>query len=705
MKKLILTEKPSVARDFAKGLGVSFGRSSEGFFEGGDHIITWALGHLYGPFNPEDYDISYKKWILSSLPIIPSSFRYSPLDKTKSQLKIILNQLEREDLEEIIVATDAGREGELIARIILESANIKKEGLRYSRFWSSQALDSDVVQKGIEQRKDLKDFDRLYQAGKSRQEADWLVGMNLSRAATIKMGDLFSVGRVQTSVLGLLVKRSEERKKFNEEKYWKIKGEFEFEGQAFNAYWINPEVKDILKRQHILKEEELIPIMKELKKNKKAKVIYDQEKEKREAPPPLYSLTDLQQKANRDFGFSAKKTLSLAQELYEKDKCLSYPRSDAKVLGEKNFGLVKGLLQKFKQDYASYFLKHDPDKVTLENKRVFNDDHLTDHHALIPLKTFLGPSRSDKAKVFDLVLRRFLMSFSKDYLYREKKARLGLGDHTFSTHGKTILEIGWKGLDGGEKESILPDLKNNDLVDCKAFRPMEKKTLPPPHYTEASLLRDMVNPSRLVDERELKNVFRGQVGLGTQSTRAQMIETLLGRNYIVREGKGLKSLEKGNFLIQCLQKMEVTKSLVSPSETARWELLLEKISKGEESSEKLMELVEKFIRSSVDEFKKACQKNIGPLNRKKDSVGICPLCQGRVVDFPKSFSCERWNQGCPSVIWKQVAGKKLGISHIKSLLTEGKTEKIKGFKSKKGRPFEARLMFSKEGKVTFSFDN
>jgi DNA topoisomerase-3 len=443
--------------------------------------------------------------------------------------------------------------------------------------------------------------------------------------------------------------------------------------------------------------------MKELNKYKQAEVIFDQEKEKREAPPPLYSLTDLQQKANRAFGLSAKKTLSLAQELYEKDKCLSYPRSDAKVLGEKNFDLVAGLLQKFRQDYPSYFLKHDPDKVNLKNKRVFNDDHLTDHHALIPLRTFLGPSRSDKAKVFDLVLRRFLMSFSKDYLYREKKARLGLGSHIFSTHGKTILELGWKALDGGEKENILPDLKNNDLVDCKTFNSQEKKTLPPPHYTEASLLRDMVNPSRLVDERELKNVFRGQVGLGTQSTRAQMIETLLGRNYVLREGKSLKSLEKGNFLIQCLEKMEVTKSLVLPSETARWEVLLEKISKGEENSEKLMELVEKFVRGSVDEFKKTWQEKVSSSN--KTSVGTCPLCKGQIVDFPKSFSCERWNQGCPSVIWKKVAGKKLGIAHVKALLGEGKTEKIKGFKSKKGRPFEARLIFSKEGKVTFSFDN
>lgn len=724
MKKLILTEKPSVARDFARSLNISIDKTTQGYFEGPEHIITWALGHLFAPFKPEEYDPALKRWSVENLPILPNSFRYSPILKTKSQLRTIFRLLKRSDLEEIIIATDAGREGELIARIILENApSQNKKSLSLSRFWSSQALSDDVIKKGLQERKNLKEFDRLYHAGKARQVADWLVGMNLSRAATLKWGDLFSIGRVQTAVLWLLVKRDQERKSFKEEKYWKIQGHFESSSVSFTAYWFNPGVKDILKRQHIAKEVELKSVLNDLKKLKdreeKAIITVDKETEKRELPPPLFSLTDLQQKANRVYGFTAKKTLSLAQELYEKDKCLSYPRSDSQVLGEKNFPLVKNLLQNLKNSYSLYFEKLDKSKISLKNKRVFNDSLLTDHHALIPLKSFRGSHKSDKGKIYDLVLRRFIMSFSKDFLFKEKRVELTFASHPFMTQGKSIKEIGWKFLDGGEKDKWLPPVKEKDSVNFIRCEPQEKKTLPPPDYNEASLLRDMVNPARLVNERDHKNIFRGQVGLGTQSTRAQMIETLLGRNYIKREGKTLKALTKGVFLIQGLKEMSVSSILTSPSETARWEILLEKMAKGEEDSGKLMNLVQEFTKEAIKEFKSSMEGNPPPKRKwtssperkngsktlNKKVVGKCPLCKGKIVEYPKSFSCDQWNKGCPAVIWKEIAGLTLNRSHVKVLLTGGKTERLKGFKSKKGRPFEASLIFSKEGKVQFSFES
>ncbi len=724
MKKLILTEKPSVARDFAKGLNINVGRTTQGYFEGSNHIITWALGHLFAPFKPEEYDSALKKWSIENLPILPDSFRYSPITKTKTQLRTIFKLLKRDDLEEIIIATDAGREGELIARIILENAPVKnKKNLNFSRFWSSQALSDDVIKKGLEERKNLKNFDRLYHAGKARQIADWLVGMNLSRAATLKWGDLFSIGRVQTAVLWLLVKRNMERKSFKEEKYWKIQGHFEADNVSFTAFWFNPKVKDVLKRQHISKEPQLKAVLDDLKKLKKegeaAVITVDKETQKRETPPPLFSLTDLQQKANRVHGFTAKKTLSLAQELYEKDKCLSYPRSDSQVLGEKNFPLVKNLLESLKGPYSNYFDKLESTKVSLRNKRVFNDSLLTDHHALIPLKNFRGSPQSDKGKIYDLVLRRFIMSFSKDFLFKEKKVELTFGNHPFLTQGKSIKEIGWKFLDGGEKDKWLPPVKEKDHVSFKKCDAQEKKTLPPPDYNEASLLRDMVNPARLVDERDHKNIFRGQIGLGTQSTRAQMIETLLGRNYIKREGKILKALTKGVFLIQGLQKMPVSSILTSPSETARWEILLEKMASGEEDPGKLMSLVQDFTEKAITEFKLSMNQESHP-NKKwtptkerksgakkfnRTVLGKCPLCQNKIVEYPKSFSCDQWSKGCPAVIWKEIAGLTLNKSHVKVLLTNGKTERLKGFKSKKGKPFEASLVFSKEGKVQFSFES
>ena len=723
MKKLILTEKPSVARDFARGLNISINKTTQGHYEGPNHVITWALGHLFTPFKPEEYDPALKRWSVENLPILPEPFQYSPIAKTKGQLRTIFKLLKRTDLEEIIIATDAGREGELIARIILENAPIKNnKNLSFSRFWSSQALSDEVIQKGLQERKSLNKFDRLYHAGKARQVADWLVGMNLSRAATLKWGDLFSIGRVQTAVLWLLVKRNQERKAFKEEKYWKIQGHFEANNVSFTAYWFNPKVKDILKRQHIAKGPELKTILNDLKNLKERKetavITVDKETEKRELPPPLFSLTDLQQKANRVYGFTAKKTLSLAQELYEKDKCLSYPRSDSQVLGEKNFPLVTKLLENLKDPYSSYFDKLDRSKVSLKNKRVFNDSLLTDHHALIPLKSFRGSPQSDKGKVYDLVLRRFIMSFSKDFLFKEKRVELTFGNHPFMTQGRSINEIGWKFLDGGEKDKWLPPVKTKDRVNVKKCESQEKKTLPPPDYNEASLLRDMVNPARLVDEKDHKNIFRGQIGLGTQSTRAQMIETLLGRNYIKREGKTLKALQKGVFLIQGLQEMSVSSILTSPSETARWEILLEKMAKGEEDSQKLMNLVQDFTENAIKEFKSSMKKG-SPANkqwtstqeRKKGStkfnqtvLGKCPLCQSKIVEYPKSFSCDQWRNGCPAVIWKEIAGLTLDRSHVKVLLTNGKTERLKGFKSKKGKPFEATLIFSKEGKVQFSFE-
>jgi len=720
MKTFILTEKPSVARDFASALAMKSG-SGDGFIENENYIISWAIGHLLTPYDPEDYDKAFKRWSLTTLPIIPSEWKFKAQPKTKKQLDVIKRLLKRTDIDRVIVATDAGREGELIARLILNEARSKVKAFR---FWTSAALTKEVIHSELKNIKPLYDFDRLFIAGRARQRADWLVGMNLSRLATIKLGDLFSVGRVQTAVLGLIVERRKAIDAFVPKDYFELKAQFHFKSGQVSAYWFDPKKKEEEKRQD--KREFFDSLVKNLDK-KKATITVLTETEKTSYPQGLYSLTELQRQANMMYGFSASKTLELAQSLYEKYKCLSYPRTDSKVMATSSFDLVKGLVYKFKELYPEHFEKFAGFKVSVKNKSVFDDARLTDHHGLIPLKDFSGAESSPEGKIYHLVLKRFISNFLENHRYLETEVEIECEKEKFKTRGKKILEMGFKILEGRENEEILPAIEKGESGLFGKGEVESKKTRPPAEYTEASLLYDMTNPSRLVEEQELKKIFRTEIGLGTQATRAQIIETLLKRNYIDRQGKNLLATAKGIELVDRLAAMPVTKTLTDVSQTAKLELRLQSMAEGEEDDLDFMDAIVKYVENATSEWKgvvvpegqkreKVYTGKYARFNKKKDEsstesgiatpkldLGPCPLCQAEIKDFPKSYSCSRWKEGCGFTIWKIVARKKLSAPTIKSLIVNKKTGVIKGFKSKAGKSFEACLLLNKEGKVEFEF--
>lgn len=718
MKTLILTEKPSVARDFASALSLK-GGGADGFIEGDEFIITWAIGHLLTPYDPEDYDKAMKKWSLTTLPIIPTEWKFKAQPKTKKQLDVIKRLLKRSDLSRIIVATDAGREGELIARLILNEGKSKAKAYR---FWTSAALTKEVIHQELKNIKPLYDFDRLYIAGRARQKADWLVGMNLSRLATIKLGDLFSVGRVQTAVLGLIVERRKAIDAFIPKDYFEFKAQFKFKNGRVSAYWFDPKKKEEEKRQD--KRDYFDALVKKLE-SKNALITVLNETEKTTYPQGLYSLTELQRQANMLYGFSATKTLEIAQTLYEKYKCLSYPRTDSKVMATSSFDMVKGLVFKFKDLYPEHFEKFAGYKVSLKNKTVFDDSRLTDHHGLIPLKDFSGPDSSPEGKIYHLVLKRFISNFLENHRYLETEVEIECENEKFKTRGKKILEIGFKILEGKETEEILPEIHKGEAGQFSGGEVESKKTRPPAEYTEASLLYDMTNPARLVEESELKKIFRTEIGLGTQATRAQIIETLLKRNYIERQGKNLLATTKGIELVDRLGELPVTRNLTDVSQTAKLELRLQSMAEGEEDDLGFMDAIIKYVQNATGEWKaivvpegqkreKVYTGKYARFNKKnkegeggtaapKLSLGPCPLCQAEIKDFPKSYSCSRWKEGCGFTIWKIVAKKKLSEPVVKTLIEKKKTGLIKGFKSKAGKPFEAYLLLNKEGKVEFEF--
>jgi len=705
-KTLILTEKPSVARDFAKALGVK--GKKDGYLENEDYIITWAVGHLVELFEPQDYDPKWKKWRLENLPIIPSRFQYKPIPKTQKQLKIIFRLLSKNTPDQVVIATDAGREGEVIARTILLMGGIPAENFEKNeiikRFWTSQALTHQVVKAGMNSLKPAGEYDRLWRAGQARQMADWMVGMNGSRSATIKMNDLFSVGRVQTAVLALLVDRRRERENFKSEPYWILKVHFENEKGDWWGTWFTEN------QARILEEEIATAILKKVE-NRSGHVVFVEKQRKNQAPPLLYSLTDLQREANSRYGFFAKKTLGIAQVLYEEKKCLSYPRTEARVLGTQTVNLVKKIIDNLSQAYPEIFLNVEPERINEKYTRVFDDSRLTDHHAIIPLARLPQRASADEKTIYDLVMKRFAAVFHADCEYEQTNIVTQVEKEHFRTQGKRILKPGWHVVygieiekkacseDDPEIENLPPLEKNNPakVIDTKIDH---KQTLPPPEYTEAILLKDMTNPSRYVTENELKQIYRGDIGLGTQSTRAQIIETLLMRKYVQRQKRYLIALDKGSLLIDTLRRFEKAKILTSPEETARWEMQLNRIAQGEENGQTFLNNIKTFIKEIVDEFKsvsilqEVAFHNSAPVQDSPAAYGKCPRCGGNIIEGKKGFGCSRWRKedgGCRFVIWKIIAGKKIPKSAVTQLLQNGITQTIQGFTSKQGKKFSARL--------------
>lgn len=588
-KKLILCEKPSVANSVAQALGK--GIKKDGYIECGEYYITWAFGHL---IDIDTEKIAGKEWRLDILPIVPQKFLYKPISKVHSkQLKVISELLKK--VEEVHLYTDAGREGELIGRLILNYLGWKGKVMR---FWTSLALTPEVIKKEMKNLKPASYFDSLYFSGLARQHADWIVGINLTRGVTLKIGnkEIWSVGRVQTPVLFLLYQRDEERKNFKPTPYSIIKGVFskdkntceglllnlEKSVEAKNNREENDEDEEEKEEKEILSKfafsvETAKKIIENLKKEKIGIVENIVRRYKKEPPPLLFSLTSLQRHMNSMYGWKASKTLDVLQKLYEK-AYVSYPRTDSSYLGEENKKLVKSILVKLgRKDLLK--------RVDLVGKRVFDNKKLTDHHAIIPLKDSKGELLGEEKLLFEEVKKRFLAVFYPDYEYEEVYIKIRVKNYVFESKGIRILRLGWKELYGKGKEVDLSFLKEGDKIFIKEIKKEDRQTSPPPLYTEGKILKIME-----------------KLNLGTPATRASIIENLKTMKYIETQGKSLNITPKGKALINALKKLN--SRLLDVNLTSEWEKILDNIYKQKQTYSAYKDFIEKIANFTKNEINK-----------------------------------------------------------------------------------------------------
>jgi DNA topoisomerase-3 len=584
---LILTEKPSVAEDFAKALQC---KRKEGYFENGEYVITWAFGHL---FEISDEDLP-QKWSLDGLPIFPERFEYKlKSSQASKQFKVIKGLLSQAG--KVVVATDAGREGELIARIILQKAGLKDWSKVY-RFWTSSALTPEVIRQELKRLKPAKEYDSLYWCALARQHADFVVGINLTRAVSLRSsGGVWSVGRVQTPTLALVVQRDLEIENFKPRPYWVIKALFSVEGTTYEGVWqgknhgVRPEGDNDNEEEEEREGEEeegsgvfdyetVKKLVERLSGIEKAVVVKVEKKKRVEYPPKLYSLSSLQRDANRELGFSAQRALDIAQKLYEERKAVSYPRSDAEYLSESSVSLVKDVLKRLSREDLV-------EKVDKVGKRVFDDRKLTDHHAIIPLRDEEDGWSEDEKALFGLIKRRFLAAFYEPFITLETTVITQAGGENFYSRGSIVLQLGYRELYDKPQDKLLPKLEEGQKVDVLKVWSEKHWTKPPPRYTEGMLIKKME-----------------KLSLGTPATRAGIIETLKSRGYLVLNKKHLISTEKARELIKNLQGGKI----VSVEMTSEWEQELEgiyKTKKGFGGYKEFLERIKTFTGEEVGRIK------------------------------------------------------------------------------------------------------
>ncbi len=672
-KILVVAEKPSVGRDIAKVLGCK--QKGEGFLSSDTHIVSWAIGHLITLAEPEDYDKAYAKWSMKTLPIIPPVINLKPVTKTAAQLKTLKNLMNSPEVSSIICATDSGREGELIFRYIYTYVKCKKP---FSRLWISSMTDA-AIKAGFADIKDGSEYDNLFHSAKCRSEADWLVGINASRAFTVKYNALLSLGRVQTPTLALIVERQNEITRFVPENFYEVLAEFEpkYLGKYFDKKANSSRIDNEEKADAIVG-----------KTNEKHGFVKSIESEEKKIPHPLlYDLTELQRDCNKRFGYSAAKTLSIAQDLYEKKKLITYPRTDSRYLSEdmvpKLSDILKRLADTHYKPYTDHILSAGSLSVT---KRFVDGSKVSDHHAIIPSETKInvGTLTKEELNVFDLIARRFICVFYPAYVYNSVKITTEVETELFITKGKTIVEYGWNEIYKNEpkqkdeaEEAELPNISEGDNVFLKKAKKEKKTTKPPAQYTEASLLSAMENAGKNIDDETLREQMKDS-GLGTPATRAAIIERLIAVNYIFRKGKSLVPTEKGLKIVEI-----IPNELKSSETTGKWEKGLANISKGSLDSSRFMQSIERYVRYLVDFANKNDIMVAFPEEKKKTGkktaqkpLGTCPLCsKGSVLENTKAYYCSEWKSGCKFNIWKDALKNycyELKPAALSKLLTDKK---------------------------------
>lgn len=652
-KSVVIAEKPSVARDIARVLKCD--KKGNGYLEGNKYIVTWALGHLVTLADPESYDVKYKKWNLEDLPMLPERLKLTVIKQTGKQFNAVKSQLLRKDVNEIIVATDAGREGELVARWIIDKVKLNKP---IKRLWISSVTDK-AIKDGFANLKPGKAYDNLYASAVARSEADWYIGLNATRALTTRFNAQLNCGRVQTPTVAMIASREDEIKNFKAQTYYGIEAQTM---EKLKLTW-----QDANGNSRSFNKEKIDGIVKSLDKQH-ATVVEIDKKQKKSFSPGLYDLTELQRDANKKFGYSAKETLNIMQKLYEQHKVLTYPRTDSRYISSDIVGTLPERLKACGVGEYRPFAHKVLQKPIKPNKSFVDDSKVSDHHAIIPTEGYVNFSAfTDKErKIYDLVVKRFLAVLFPAFEYEQLTLRTKVGNETFIARGKTILHAGWKevyenrfeddDVTDDVKEQILPHIEKGDTLTVKLIMQTSGQTKAPARFNEATLLSAMENPTKYMDtqNKQLADTLKSTGGLGTVATRADIIDKLFNSFLIEKRGKDIHITSKGRQLLDL-----VPEELKSPTLTGEWEQKLEAIAKGKLKKEVFISEMKNYTKEIVSEIKssdkkykhdnistKSCPDCGKPMLEVNGKKGKMLVCQDRECGHRKNVS-RTTNARCP----------------------------------------------------------
>lgn len=735
-KTLIITEKPSVAADIARALG-GFKRHKD-YYEHEKYLLSWAVGHLFELAVPEEMK-ARDKWDLSVLPIIPDHFDLKPNADTRARVNVLCKLIRDSETTAIINACDAGREGELIFRYIIQYAKTNKP---IYRLWL-QSMTPEAIREAFERLRSDAEMQPLAQAARSRNEADWLVGINATRAFTLRLRrgkghNITTLGRVQTPTLAIIVDRESKIQQFTPRSFWELKAQFSAAAGTYEGKWFDeqfskdePEedrLKRLLARVHVTEPDldrilspengslwpehrqasrlwiaALARAIAEKCSGKKGIVESEDKKPTSQAPPLLYDLTTLQRDANTKLGMSAQRTLQIAQALYEKHKLITYPRTDSRCLPEDYLATSRNTLRRIGQTqpiYAAFAEKILQNQWVKPNKRVFNNAKVSDHFAIIPTGQVPNELSQQEGAIYDLIVRRFLAVFYPPAEYEVTTRITRVEGEPFKTEGRILVNPGWLEVYGRavteETDSLLPPVTTGETVQTIQTNTVQGHTNPPPRFTEATILTAMEAAGQLVEDEDLREAMKER-GLGTPATRAQIIENLIDAGYLVRHGKELRPTPKAITTIGLLRK--IVPELTSPQMTGEWEFKLRKIEQGQYTRAEFMDEIKRLAAEIVQKAKSFDPNRVTDT----DPVGACPRCSSPIIEQEERFRCS--NPACDVSIPRTLAGRTLSRSELLTLLTTRRLGPLDGFITRGGRPFAAVLNLDDSYRVRFEFPN
>ena len=697
-KKLIIAEKPSVANDIARALG-GFTRHGD-YYENDEYVLSSAIGHLLELVAPEGVEVKRGKWSFANLPVIPPHFDLKPIERTEDRLKLLTKLLKRKDIGGVINACDAGREGELIFRYIMQHAGITKS---IERLWL-QSMTQASIRDGFAQLRSDPEMRPLADAAVCRSESDWLIGINGTRAMTAfnsKEGGFYktTVGRVQTPTLAILVEREERIKSFVSRDYWEVHARLGAKAGEYDGRWFDSEFRkdeDGERRpERLWKREQAEAVVADCL-GKPGKVT-EETKPSTQLSPLLFDLTSLQREANGRFGFSARTTLSLAQALYERHKVLTYPRTDARALPEDYLATVQDTLKEFKgTDYAPFASQILKSGWVKPNKRIFDNSKISDHFAIIPTLQTPKTLNEAEAKIYDLVVRRFLAVFFPPAEYLQTTRITVVEKHRFKTEGRVLVNPGWLAVYGRAaqvSDDTLPQVTQNEVVKTLEVASQQNQTKPPARFTEATLLSAMEGAGKLVEDGDLREAM-SEKGLGTPATRASVIEGLLLEEYIHRNQRELVPTPKAFSLLFALRHFGI-EELRSPELTGDWEFKLKQMEKGKLGREEFMD----HITSLTQELVQRIKGGDIPDTAYATVPVPCPKCGGTVQETYRKFVCQK----CDLAIWKVVSSREFSLEEVAELFTNRSIGPLQGFRSRMGKPFAAVIKLNDEFRTEFDF--